>query len=287
MENISSAPARRRRTGFWGQFFLHMTLVILLIFVLFPLLLLIMKSFKTNTQEQMAPFAFPNPITFENYSYAWLIIKNYFLNSLILTVSITALIVILAAATAFAFVRYNFPAKEVLFMVMLSLMMIPGMLTIISQYALGYTLNIVDNYWGVILPSVAGSIPFSVFLLRTFFRGLSREFFEAAEIDGANNLHIFFVIVIPLSRAIIATLVITTFISQWNDYLWPLLVLQKEQLKTIPIGLVAWSESYNKLTGGWGPPFAGYVISSLPLIVIFSLASKQFIQGLTSGAFKM
>ncbi len=286
MEKTLPASSERKR-GFWGQFFLHLSIVILLLFVVFPLLLLIMKSFKTNTQEQMDPFAFPDPFTFENYSLAWLYIRNYFLNSLILTVSITALIVALASATAFAFTRYNFPAKEVLFMIMLSLMMIPGMLTIISQYALVNTFNIVDNYWGVILPSVAGSIPFSVFLLRTFFRGLSREFFEAAEIDGANNLHIFFVIVIPLSRAILATLVITTFIAQWNDYLWPLLVLQKEELKTIPIGLVSWSDSYNQMTGGWGPPFAGYVISSLPLIVVFSLASKQFIQGLTSGAFKM
>ena len=270
-----------------GQIFLHFAVLVLLFFVLYPMILLIMKSFKTYTQEQLDPFGFPSPLVFENYSFAWLNINSFFINSVILTVTITAMLITISSITAFAFVKFDFPFKETLFVAMLALMMIPGMLTLISQYAMVNAFDIVDNYWGVILPSVAGSIPFSVFLLRTFFRGISRGFFEAAEIDGAGNMRIFLTIMIPLSRAIIATLVITTFIGAWNDYLWPLLVLQSHAKKTIPVGLVDWSRAYYQMTGGWGPPFAAYIISSLPLIIVFSISSKQFIQGLTSGAFKM
>lgn len=271
----------------WGQILLHVVLWVLMFFTLAPLFLLIVDSLKTNSNFQMDPFGFPSKLAWENYELAWLYVKDFMLNSVVITVSVTVLLVLIATVTAYAFTRMNFRFKEVLFMAMLALMMVPGMLNVISQYGMINKFNLINDYMGVILPSVTGSIPYSVFLFRTFFSGIPKDLFEAAEIDGASHIHMLFLVMVPLAKPIIATLVISTVMGQWNDYLWPLLVLTHDLMKTIPIGLVSWTDTYFAMTGGYGAPFAAYVISSIPLVVIFSLCSKQFIAGLTSGALKM
>lgn len=270
-----------------GQLISHILILLLLIMVIYPLVLLLMKSFKTITEEQMDPFAFPKKICFDNYEYAWAVIRYNFENSLFVTCMTTFLIVILAAMTAFAFERFNFPLKEQLYVAIMALMMIPGVLTITSKYKFINQIGLMDNMWGVILPTVAGGLPMSIILLRTSIKDISKEMFEAAEMDGARNLRIFIQIVIPMIKPIISALIIMQFVATWNDYLWPRLVLTSSINQTIPVRLVAFSDDYYNTTGGYGAAFAGYVISSLPLIIIFAVASKQFINGMTSGAFKM
>lgn len=270
-----------------GQLISHILILLLLIMVIYPLVLLLMKSFKTITEEQMDPFAFPKKICFDNYEYAWAVIRYNFENSLFVTCMTTFLIVILAAMTAFAFERFNFPLKEQLYVAIMALMMIPGVLTITSKYKFINQIGLMDNMWGVILPTVAGGLPMSIILLRTSIKDISKEMFEAAEMDGARNLRIFIQIVIPMIKPIISALIIMQSVATWNDYLWPRLVLTSSINQTIPVRLVAFSDDYYNTTGGYGAAFAGYVISSLPLIIIFAVASKQFINGMTSGAFKM
>lgn len=270
-----------------GQLISHILIFILLVMVIYPLILLVMKSFKTITEEQLDPFAFPKKLCFDNYEYAWAVIRYNFENSIFVTCMTTVLVVILAAMTAFAFERFNFPFKEQLYIAIMALMMIPGVLTITSKYKLINQLGLMDNMWGVILPTVAGGLPMSIILLRTSIKEISKEMFEAAEMDGAHNVRIFIQIVIPMIKPIIAALVIMQFVATWNDYLWPRLVLTSSINQTIPVRLVAFSDDYYNATGGYGAAFAGYVISSIPLIVIFAVASKQFISGMTSGAFKM
>lgn len=271
----------------YGQIIMLIMLVSLMIMTLYPLYLMLVKSFKTITQEQNNPFGFPDPFTFENYNYAWIIVKPYMINSLVITISITFSTIFISSLAAFGFIRYNFPFKNTIFLSILSLMMIPGILTLISRYELVNDFNLINTRLGVILPSIAGSLPFSIFLLKTFFNGVSKELFEAAEIDGATDFDIYFRIVLPLSKPIISALMIMQFIGSWNDYLWPSLVLINEDLHTLPVGLVRFTKNYYLMTGGYGAPFASYIISSIPLVILFALTSKQFIKGLTSGAFKM
>ena len=130
-----------------------------------------------------------------------------------------------AALTAFAFVRFSFPCKNIIFMAILSLIMIPGTLTLVSQYILINDLGLINSFFGVILPGVAGSIPMNLFLLRSFFGGVNAELFDAAKIDGASDLRTFWSIMLPLSLPIMMTVAMTTFMGAWNEYIWTRLVL--------------------------------------------------------------
>ena len=272
---------------YYGQIFIILIVAILLYLSFYPLYMLLIKSFKTISDDQTSPFGFPQQFAVENYQYAWIVMKPYLINSLIISSIITFGIVSIASFAAFAFVKFNFPYKNVVFYMIISLMMIPGIVTLTSQYELVNKLNLVNTYWGVILPAISGSIPFGIFLLRTSFSNVSSELLDAAEIDGASDFQVYLNVMMPISKPIVWTLVITAFIGAWNDYLWPSLVLLEENKHTLPIALVRFTESYFGMTGGYGAPFAAYVISSLPLIIVFLIASKQFISGLTSGSIKM
>ena len=269
------------------QTILHIIILFTLFLILYPLVLLIIKSFKDVTQDQNYPFTLTFPLYFSNYRTAWLNIADYIGNSFIITLLQTAGTLLVAALTAFAFVRFSFPCKNIIFMAILSLIMIPGTLTLVSQYILINDLGLINSFFGVILPGVAGSIPMNLFLLRSFFGGVNAELFDAAKIDGASALRTFWSIMLPLSLPIMMTVAMTTFMGAWNEYIWTRLVLLDDTMHTIAIRVVSFTESYFKMTGGYGAPFAAYIISAVPLIVVFALASKQFIKGLTSGAFKM
>lgn len=282
IKNIYSFIRKNR-----NQFLIGIALIILVVLVLSPLYFLIIKSFKTITQEQSNPFGFPSPFTLENYIYAWVVVKPYMINSLEISITCTLGTVFVSSLAAFAFIRFKFPYKDTIFLSILALLMIPGVLTLISRYELVNNMNLINNKFGVILPAIAGGLPFCIFLLKTFFEGIPKELFEAAEIDGASNMGVYLKIVLPSSKPIISALVIMQFVGHWNDYLWPSLVLLKEDLQTIPVGLVQFTKDYSIMTGGYGAPFASYIITSIPLLIIFVASSKQFIDGLTSGAFKM
>lgn len=272
---------------YYGQIILVIIILILLYLSFYPLYMLGIKSFKTISDDQTNPFGFPQQFATDNYEYAWIVMKPYMINSLIISATITASIVFIASLAAFAFVKFNFPYKNVIFYMIISLMMIPGIVTLASQYELVNKLSLVNTYWGVILPAVSGSLPFGIFLLRTSFSNVSTELLDAAEIDGASDFQIYINVMLPISKPLVWTLVITAFIGAWNDYLWPSIVLLEESKQTLPIALVRFTESYFGMTGGYGAPFAAYVISSLPLIIVFFIASKQFISGLTSGSIKI
>lgn len=272
---------------YYGQIILVIIILVLLYLSFYPLYMLGIKSFKTISDDQTNPFGFPQQFATDNYEYAWIVMKPYMINSLIISATITASIVFIASLAAFAFVKFNFPYKNVIFYMIISLMMIPGIVTLASQYELVNKLSLVNTYWGVILPAVSGSLPFGIFLLRTSFSNVSTELLDAAEIDGASDFQIYINVMLPISKPLVWTLVITAFIGAWNDYLWPSIVLLEESKQTLPIALVRFTESYFGMTGGYGAPFAAYVISSLPLIIVFFIASKQFISGLTSGSIKI
>lgn len=280
-----------RKTHSFKKYIPHIIILIcillLLTLTLFPLILLVFNSFKLYTDD---PLQWPsidngNMFTTEGYSLVWGYISGNFVNSLVITFAVSIGTTLFGSMAGYAFAKYEFPFKNTIFICVLAFMMVPGLLTLIARYSLIVDIGLNDNIWGVILPQISSSLPFATFLTRTFFQGLPKEMFEAAKMDGMSELKKFVRLVIPLSQPIIITLLVQTFVSQWNDYLWSRLVLQTESLQTLPIVLV-------NLTDTLGPisyciPFAGYVLSAIPLIIIFIVGNKKFIEGMTSGAFKM
>lgn len=270
-----------------GQIISHIVIIILLFLSLYPLILMLIKSVKTIDQEIHHGFALTFPFNWSNYSLAWKYVSGYILNTFLISILNTVGILLATSTMAYGFTRYNFRGKNSLFMAVLALTMIPGILTLIPQFCMVKNFNMINTRLGVILPTIAGALPMGVLLLRTFFNGLPGGLFEAASLDGANSIEMFFMIAVPLSVPILATLGLTSFLGSWNDLIWPQLILRRDNLQTITIAMTSFTTNYYNTTHSYAVPMAGYVIVSAPLLILFAFTSKQFIAGLTSGAFKM
>lgn len=270
-----------------GQIISHIVIIILLFLSLYPLILMLIKSVKTIDQEIHHGFALTFPFKWSNYSLAWKYVSGYILNTFLISILNTVGILLATSTMAYGFTRYDFRGKNALFMAVLALTMIPGILTLIPQFCMVKNFNLINTRLGVILPTIAGALPMGVLLLRTFFNGLPGGLFEAASLDGANSIEMFFMIAVPLSVPILATLGLTSFLGSWNDLIWPQLILRRDNLQTITIAMTSFTTNYYNTTHSYAVPMAGYVIVSAPLLILFAFTSKQFIAGLTSGAFKM
>ncbi|NLV73247.1 MAG: carbohydrate ABC transporter permease [Chloroflexi bacterium] len=263
---------------------INIILFILVLLTFYPFMAMLFMSLKDNPQFIHARWVPTLPLHFENYAYAWKAVGQFVLNSIFVS-SVSAIGgVFFAALSAYVFARFQFPGKTVLYMLIISLMMIPGVLTLVPQFLLVRDLKLLDTYWVLILPYLAGAQPFGIMLLRTFFEGLPHELFESARLDGANELSVMRNIAIPLSMPIIGTLMIMNVTGTWNDVLWPSVTISNVKLKTIVFGLWSFQSQYYS---SWGPLNAAYTISAIPLIIMFAFTSRLFVQGLTSGALKV
>lgn len=272
-----------------SQIILAIVLLILLFLVLFPFWLMLVKSFKSFIQEVESPLTLTFPLAWENYRVAWEQIGGSILNSFFVSGMEALITLFLSAVGAYGFSRYRFRFKNLLYSCFLALMMIPGVLTLTTKYVMvATTFGMYGSFLGVILPQAAGLVPFGILLLRGFFDGLPKDLFDAADLDGANSVRQFFSVCLPLSTPILMTLVLMNFMTSWNDYLWPMIMLGNETGKyTIPVMLNAFTTDYYKTELYYGAPLAGSVIVSIPILVLFAFTSRQFISGMTSGAFKM
>lgn len=270
-----------------GQIILNVYILALLFLSLYPIFLMLIKSVKTIDQEIHTGFSLTFPFHWANYSLAWKLVSSYIMNTFVIAIINTVGILLVCSSMAYGFTRYDFPGKEFLFMLVLAIMMIPSVLTLIPQYSMVKEFKMVNTQIGVILPTIASAVPMGMLLLRTFFNGLPGGLFEAADLDGANGLTKYFLIALPLSLPIMATLGLTSFLNSWNDLIWPQLILRRDELQTISVAMNSFTTNYYNTTHSYAVPLAGYVIVSAPLILVFSFTSKQFMAGLTSGAFKM
>lgn len=282
--------ARRKLTV--GQIFSHLVIICMLIMVLFPFYILIINSFKSPADIMKDPLSFPGTegvkLVTGAFKSAWPYISKYILNTFWVAFLEVFGVLLFASLAAYGFSRFKFKGKDALFMVFLAFMMIPGILTLATQYSLVYsTLDLKQTYAGVVLPAVAGGMPVNVFLIKTFFDGIPSDVYEAAEIDGAGKLSCYFKIAIPLSAPILFTVGLSTLLGAWNDVVWARLILYgAEDLYTIGVGVFTVFGS----TAAKIPDtviYAGYCLASLPLLIAFFFTSKQFIKGLTDGAVKM
>ncbi len=201
---------------------------------------------------------------------------RYYLNSFVVAVSSTVLQILVASLAAFAFARLRFWGREALFLLYLATLMIPFLVTMIPNFLIVKELGWYNTYYALIIPT-SFSV-FSTFLLRQYFRGIPLEMDEAARMDGASSLRIWWQVILPLSGPVVATLAIFNFQASWNDFLWPLIVTTTVDMRTIPIGLASFQGQYST---DWDLLMAGSVIALLPVLVIYFFAQKRFIEGIT------
>lgn len=203
-----------------------------------------------------------------------------FLNSVVVTLSITVLQLIICSMAAYAFACMTFRGREAVFLLYLAALMVPPQVTIIPNFMLVRTLGWIDTYQGLILPFAFSS--FGTFLLRQYFKTIPRELLEAARLDNCGHWKIYLFIVLPLARPALGALAIFAFVSQWNNFLWPLITTTRPEMQTVTVALSTLQGQYNT---DWPLLMTGSVLAVAPVLIIFIFGNKAFISGLTAGSF--
>jgi raffinose/stachyose/melibiose transport system permease protein len=252
---------------------------------LVPLLLMVSNSFRTNADLITDPLGLPAPPTTASYVEAWTTgnFATYFGNSLLVTVGAVAISTAVATMAAYALARGRSRIFRWLEALFLSGLMLPIHLAILPIFYLFDGLGLIDSRLGLMLMYAASGIPFSIFVLTTFFRQLPEELEEAAALDGASSWQTFWRIMVPLVRPALATVAVFRFVPIWNDFLFPLVLLRSEDKYTLPVGLTSF---FGENATNYSAVFAGLVITTIPLIVLFLVATKQIVAGLTAGMAK-
>lgn len=267
-----------------GDWWKHLVLIIVSICLFFPFIITLIISTKDLNQFSVAPFRPTFPLRWENYREAGEVVVPYIVNSIVVSGLSCFGVVVIGSLTAYVFARFDFPGKEILYYAILALLMIPGILTLVPSFVVVRDLHLLDTRWAMILPWIAGGQVFAIFILRTFYESMPRELFEAARIDGAGELAIYARIAVPLSQSILGVVAIFNILSTWNDFLWPLITISSDSLYPLVLGLYRFQAYYYTV---WGPLMAGYVIGTIPLIILFAFTSKLFVEGLASGSIKL
>lgn len=265
-----------------GSIFTVATVMLLLSFI--PIFLMLILSLKANVQIYNDFWALPRPLMFQNYRIAVNMLIPNMINTLIVVPTATFFVVLLASVSGYVFARLEFPGKKGLFLIILALLMIPGVLTLTPLYRLIQDLRIMNTWWALILPWVAGGQVFGILICRTYIAGLPAALFESARIDGASELTSYFRIALPLSKPILATLTIMSLIGQYNDFIWPLMAIDSNSKQVITVAI----RVFQAATGSVdiGSMVAGFVFATLPLLLLFMAGSRLYIEGVTSGAIK-
>lgn len=272
----------RRRASRVG---IYLFLGVLAAVFLYPVVLMVFSAFKSTPEMFRNPFGLPESWSLDTFVEVWrrASFGTYLRNSLLVTGASAALLLLCAAPAAYALARYRFRLQTFLFLFFLAGIMIPIRLGILPLYILMRDLNLLDTPFSLIFTYAASGMPMAVFLLSIFFRNLPRELEDAGRIDGASETQIFWRIMLPLVRPGLATVVIVNVVPWWNDFFFPLLFIQSDTWKTIPLGMQIF---FGQHMTNWSLVFSGMVLASLPLLIIYLVMSRQFIAGLTAGAVK-
>ncbi len=280
---LRAVPSRSQR-GLADILVLVALLVVAFVFV-FPMLWMVLSSFKTNPAIFGSPFALPTGIDFSRWAEAWEIggIGNYALNSAIATSVSVTMILLLGSAAAYAFSRFRFRGRTLLLGLFALGLLLPLQSYFIAQSTIFTALEITDTRWALIVPYTAMGLPLAIYLLKVYMDGLPRELFDAARVDGAGDLRIFWALALPLLRPGLATVAVFSALATWNEFLLALLYIQDDALKTIPTGLLAFSSRYRT---EYGLLFSALSIVTIPMIAIYIVFNRQIVAGITTGSVK-
>ncbi|MBE6974616.1 MAG: carbohydrate ABC transporter permease [Ruminococcaceae bacterium] len=274
------------RTGHpLAQIIVNLVIIVLLVCLLYPLVMSVFISVKNQEAYQADPWVPTLPMWFSNFRTAFTLISKYMKNTLIVAGISIPLMLLIASVSAFVFARMKFPGRELIYYAVIALMMVPGVLTLIPQYMLFNDLGLLDTHVVLIVPIILGGCVGGIFLLRSFFSGIPEALFEAASLDGCSVLQSYFYICLPLSKAILGTLAIQQIVGIWNDIVWPSITISDPEMWTISAGL--YRQFVNTYNNNTPVQFAGYMMASAPLILLFIFANKYYIEGLSSAGIKL
>ncbi|GAB4099320.1 carbohydrate ABC transporter permease [Sinomonas halotolerans] len=262
----------------------YLPLLVATLIVVLPLAWMVLSSFKTPGEIVTTDLRLlPESLTPENYRTAMTTVPfgQFFLNSAIVTAVGSTIKVVLAILTAYALVFVRFPFKNVIFLLVLVALMVPSQVSILPNYILIAGMGGKNTLWGIILPGLGTA--FGTFLLRQHFLTLPGSILEAAEIDGAGHWKRLWQIVVPVSVPSIATVALVTIVSEWNEYIWPLIITDRPEVMTLPVGLTLLQNSEGG-GGSWGILMAGAVLVILPVLVVFAMLQRYIVAGLTQGS---
>jgi raffinose/stachyose/melibiose transport system permease protein len=264
---------------------LQIILVANTVLMLAPILIMVMSGFKTQAEIFTAPFALPNFGNLTNYIAIWenTNFVRYLLNSVFVTGSSMLLILVLGTMAAYAIARYEFVGSAIVLLFFLAGLTLPLKLAIIPLFILMRDLGILNNQLSLIAVYVAMGLPSTVFIMTSFIRTLPSELEDAARMDGASELRIMWSVMLPLARPAMVIAAIQNLVPIWNDFFFPLIFIQNDDLKTLPQGLTAFMGEY---VTNFGVLYAGLTLSAAPIIVVYIILSRQFINGMTQGAIK-
>jgi multiple sugar transport system permease protein len=270
-----------RRTPRWLYAVLGAGLLVMVV----PFLWMLMTSVKPEGEVRAVPPTWwPETFTLENYEalFTRLDFPTYFLNSVIVALVVTVGNVLFGTMLGYALAKLSFPGKRVVFGLVLLTLMIPGVVTFVPLFVLTTNLGLTNTLPGMFLPFLAA--PFGVFLMRQYIQGLPDELIQAARVDGAGELRIFFSVIMPLCGPAMATLGILSFLGSWNNFLWPLVVAQTEDKYTLPVALALYSVGQNATQ--YGLLLAGAVVVVIPVVAVFIALQRYILQGIAMTGIK-
>jgi len=253
--------------------------------MLVPFLWMILTSLRTDTEAfAWPPKLAPWPLHWENYAEAWKTapFPRFFFNSIVVSFTVTAGSLLINSLAAYGFAKYEFRGRNLLFLGLLGTLMIPFQVTMIPSFLLLKQLAWLDSYPGLIVPGLAGA--FGIFFLRQYMLTIPDDYLDAARIDGATEYGIFRRIVLPLSKPAIATLGVFTFLGAWNDFLGPLIVVKSDDMRTLPLAISALSAGHYVMS--WPLLMAGATFVVIPVLVVYFLAQRYFVEGIALGGLK-
>ena len=283
--NATGRPLRRSRSDFVVKLYTYAALILVSCIILVPLIATVLGGFKSLGELRTNPVGFPNHWIWENY---WGILSGvrYWRmlgNSLLIAVLTSFLTLTAASMAAFTFAHVKFFGRELLLNYFLLGLMFPAATAVLPLFIQIRDFGLLDTYWGVILPETAFGLAMSILLFRDFFRAIPRDLFEAAFVDGCGYIRFFVSVTLPLSRPILATVAIFTFVKSWNDYLLPLILLDSDAKYPWPLGIMVYQGEYST---DWQLVLAFVTLTILPAVIVFFAAQKHIVAGLTAGAVK-
>jgi multiple sugar transport system permease protein len=278
VDDALSRQKEPRQATNWKHILLHIVLIIGSLIMLLPFLWMLSTSLKEQREIfTYPPTWIPDPLAWGNYEEALTAMPfdRFYFNSVFVACAVTFIQILTSSLAAFAFARLRFKGRETIFVVYLAALMIPFPVLLIPNFIVIINLDWYDTYWALIVPPAFSA--FSTFLLRQHFKSLPLDLDEAARMDGASSLRIWWSIIMPMSKTAIAAVGIFIFLNSWNDFLWPLVVTNSEEMRTVPVGLNSFQGQYGVR---WNLLMAAAVVAMLPVLVVYAFAQKWFIRGI-------
>jgi multiple sugar transport system permease protein len=257
--------------------------LVALIFTL-PFFLMLSNAFKTSAEiVRIPPTLFPRDPSFDSFRT---VIEEapyfrWFGNSLLVSITVTLLVLLTSSLAGYIFAKFSFPGRDVIFVVLLMTMMVPFPVLLIPSYLIVNELGLINSLWALIVPGIASA--FGIFLMRQFIAGIPNDLIEAARIDGASEWAIYARIIVPLSRPPMAALGIFTFLAAWNDYLWPLIVINDQEKSTLPLALTFFNDQHSTR---YDLVMAAAAMAVIPVIIVFVVFQRQIVNALVLAGLK-